>query len=143
MEQRAWDRLAEEGFSGISVAHSKVLRFLRRNPDGGRLGQFAEWEGITQQSAGYLVDHMESHGYVVRSPDPADGRAQLITFTEKGRAAESVLIGEFEAIEREMRVRFGSECIDTLRRVLEETATPWEAGPGRTTTRPAAGSGGR
>ena len=143
MEERAWDRLAQEGYGGVSVAHSKVLRFLRRNPNGGRLGQMAEWAGITQQSAGYLVDHMEGLGYVVRSPDPADGRAQLITFTEKGRAAENILIGEFETIERELRARFGGERIDVLRSVLEEIAPPWEAAGAEhhKNHRPAAGSG--
>ena len=139
MQERAWDRLYEEGFTTISVSHSRLLRFLRRHANGGRLGQFAEWAGITQQSATYLVEHLESNGYVVRHPDPADGRAQLINFTEKGRAAESILIGEFEAIEREMRARYGAELIDAMRGVLEEIATPWEAGHGvRKTRRPAA-----
>lgn len=138
MHERAWDRLYEEGFTTISVSHSRLLRFLRRNPNGGRLGQFAEWAGITQQSATYVVDYLETHGYVVRRPDPGDGRAQLISFTEKGRAAESILIGEFEAIEREMRARHGAEFIDAMRAVLEEIATPWEAGHGhRKTRRPA------
>ena len=141
MEERAWDRLYEEGFTTISVSHSRLLRFLRRNPNGGRLGQFAEWAGITQQSATYLVDYLESHGYVVRRPDPDDGRAQLISFTEKGRAAESILIREFEAIELEMRARYGGEYIDAMRRMLEEIATPWEVGPGRRKTRRSAAVG--
>jgi DNA-binding MarR family transcriptional regulator len=81
---------------------------------------------------------------VARTPDPSDGRAQLITFTEKGRAAESILIGEFEAIELEMRARYGGERVDAMRAILEEIATPWEAGPGRRAPRrPAAGSTGR
>ena len=144
MQERAWDRLYEAGFTTISVSHSRLLRFLRRNPNGGRLGQFAEWAGITQQSATYVVDYLENHGYVVRRPDPGDGRAQLISFTEKGRAAESILIGEFEAIELEMRARHGAELIDAMRAVLEEIATPWEAGHGqRKARRPSAVGTGR
>jgi hypothetical protein len=39
---------------------------------------------ITKQSAGFLVDQLESGGYVDRVPDPADGRARLVRVAERG-----------------------------------------------------------
>jgi len=139
MEARALGCLREQGFGNISMAHTRLLRFLRRFPEGGRLSQFAEWGGLTQQSAGYIVDFLESQGYVARSPDPTDRRARIITFTDRGRTATALLIGEFDRIESELRAQYGDEYIDSLRAMLEQIGTPWEAGYAMAGPRPAQG----
>lgn len=145
MHQLALQRLLDEGYSGLSPSFFVVLRFLRRHPEGARISRLAEWAGLTQQSAGYLVDQMERGGYLSRYPDPGDRRAQIIQTTDKGRAATEVVIGTFVEIEEDVRARHGTAVLETIRRVLEEIAVPWETGPalgrlhsaGRPTSRPA------
>lgn len=137
MHERALACLFDEGFTDLGPSHFVVVRFLRRHPEGARISRFAEWAGITQQSAGYLVDHMERGGYISRSPDPTDRRAQIIRVTPKGRAATDIVIGTMAEIEDGLRARHGSAAVDTVRSVLEEIAVPWETGPALRRTRPA------
>lgn len=42
-------------------------------------------EGVRPQSMATTLAALEQHGLVLRSPDPADGRRQLVTLTEDGR----------------------------------------------------------
>jgi DNA-binding MarR family transcriptional regulator len=129
MHESALERLFDEGYTDLGPSHFVVVRFLRRHPEGARISRFAEWAGITQQSAGYLVDYMERGGYISRSPDPTDRRAQIIRVTPKGRAATDIVIGTMARIEDELRARHGSAVVDNVRGVLEEMAVPWETGP--------------
>jgi hypothetical protein len=59
------------------------VRALREQ---GRAHGQAVVAAITRQAIGQLVDELEDLGYVQRTTDPADGRAQLVLFTRRGRA---------------------------------------------------------
>jgi len=83
---RVTRRLAEE-FPGLRPAQLIVLQTLDHPPEGTRLTELAERAQITVQSMGELVDALERHGYVRRVPDPADRRAKLICYTDRGWAA--------------------------------------------------------
>ncbi|MBS1698536.1 MAG: MarR family transcriptional regulator [Actinobacteria bacterium] len=43
-------------------------------------------ERVRPQSMAATVDALEDHGFVTRSPDPGDGRRQLVELTAAGRA---------------------------------------------------------
>jgi DNA-binding MarR family transcriptional regulator len=45
----------------------------------------ASAEGVRPQSMAATLAVLEQHGLILRSPDPADGRRQLVTLTEAGR----------------------------------------------------------
>jgi DNA-binding MarR family transcriptional regulator len=81
-QQRAEHKLKERGYSGLTTAHLTALAFL--DTTGTRIVTLAERAGITKQSMGDLVHDLQSQGYVERVPDPADGRAAIIRFTERG-----------------------------------------------------------
>ncbi|MFI9600308.1 MarR family winged helix-turn-helix transcriptional regulator [Streptomyces sp. NPDC004069] len=42
-------------------------------------------EGVRPQSMAATLAALERHGLILRSPDPEDGRRQLVTLTEGGR----------------------------------------------------------
>ncbi|POX54474.1 MarR family transcriptional regulator [Streptomyces sp. Ru71] len=42
-------------------------------------------EGVRPQSVAATLAALEQHGLIRRSPDPADGRRQLVTLTEAGQ----------------------------------------------------------
>ncbi|MYR42977.1 MarR family transcriptional regulator [Streptomyces sp. SID5910] len=46
----------------------------------------ASAEGVRPQSMAATLVALDRHGLIRRSPDPADGRRQLVTLTEAGRA---------------------------------------------------------
>lgn len=51
-----------------------------------RLGALADAEGVSAPSMTRIVDSLEQLGHVRRTPDPRDGRAQLVDATESGAA---------------------------------------------------------
>lgn len=81
---RAGAELGDRSHAGLQMAHTMVLVHLPL--EGGRLTDVAARAGVTKQSMGALVDDMERFGYVTRIPDPDDGRAKRICFTEAGIA---------------------------------------------------------
>jgi DNA-binding MarR family transcriptional regulator len=130
-------RLAAEGFEDLRPAHSPVFQHLERG--GTRIGVLAQRARMTNQSMGYLVDALESRGYVERRPDPDDRRAALVVITDRGReqiAAARRLIAE---IERGWEERIGSERIKALREGLEALAASLDGDAGRRAERHGAG----
>ncbi|GAB1824208.1 MarR family winged helix-turn-helix transcriptional regulator [Herbidospora sp. RD11066] len=59
-----------------------------------RLGDLAAHEGITAPTLSRVVAGLEFLGLLARSPDPADGRASLISLTPTGEAELTRLRGE-------------------------------------------------
>lgn len=110
--------LHEEGFEEIRFRHGSVFRFI--DPDGTRLTALAERSGFTKQAIAEVVDELERHGYLERTPDPRDRRAKLIRLTARGRAgqlAAARILGDMEHL---WARHLGQDDIDTLRRMLEE-----------------------
>jgi DNA-binding MarR family transcriptional regulator len=81
--------LVVRGASGnrdLSLTAVSVLGSLdRMGPQ--RVTALAVAEGVSQPSMTQLVQRLEQRGLVARNPDPADGRAALVSLTVEGRAA--------------------------------------------------------
>src|SRR3982751_2829769 len=73
-------RLHDAGYTDIRTSHGPVFHHLP--PGGMRLSQLAELARMTKQAMAEHIAELEGLGYVVRVPDPADGRAKLICPTE-------------------------------------------------------------
>jgi DNA-binding MarR family transcriptional regulator len=78
----AMAEISRRGHPALTLAHAAILPFI--DPGGVRLSELAEQTGMTKQSAAQLVQQLISAGYLRKTEDPTDGRAQLITFTEEG-----------------------------------------------------------
>lgn len=120
----------------LRPAHYAVFSFL--DQDGSRVSTLAEAAGMTQQSMGELVGHLERHGYVERRRDPRDGRARIVVSTEAGGQAVRVAAGRIAEIEGALAHRVGERRLIELHRLLTEVgrvlADPAFA-PGTATTR--------
>lgn len=122
-------RLAEAGYPDIRPAHSVVFAHL--GTEGIRLGELAERAQLTKQLVTYLVDALESSGYVERAPDPRDGRARLVRLTERGRIAAEVGGEIIHQIEREWYQALGASELRDLRALLERLVEVIEEQPTR------------
>src|SRR5688572_28974168 len=80
--------------------HSAV--FAQISLEGSRLTELARKANMTPQAMGELVDELVEMGYVVRRPDPADGRAKLIVLTKRGRAAVAAGRQTIEGLEEQV-----------------------------------------
>jgi len=80
------------GYDDLNAAHVGLWRYP--GLDGLRPSQLADQRGITKQSVNDLLGHLERHGYLVREPDSADGRARVIRLTSKGRRLQQTIYAE-------------------------------------------------
>jgi DNA-binding MarR family transcriptional regulator len=116
--EEMYRRVAAAGYPGLRPSHGCVFRYL--DLDGSRLADLAEKSGMTKQAFGEHLANVEALGYIVRVPDPTDGRAKLIVPTPRGR--EVLVLGRraFAEIEREWAVAVGVERVAALRATLED-----------------------
>ncbi|NIK59075.1 MarR family winged helix-turn-helix transcriptional regulator [Kribbella shirazensis] len=98
--------------------HSAV--FAQISPDGSRLTELARKANMTPQAMGELVDELVDMGYVVRRPDPDDGRAKLIVLTKRGRAAVAAGHHTITGIEEHVTEILGERGHRELRRLLSK-----------------------
>jgi DNA-binding MarR family transcriptional regulator len=77
------------GYDDLNAAHVGLWRYP--GLEGLRPSQLADRVGITKQSVNDLLGPLEQHGYLLRVPDPADGRARVIRLTSKGRRLEQTI----------------------------------------------------
>ncbi len=109
------EHLVAAGFHDHRVVHHHVMAHITH--EGIRLTELAEKAGITKQAMSELVTDLERLGYLQRSADPEDGRAKLIGFTDKGRAAVRTAMKAFE----QMDAAIGDRTVRSLRRGLLAT----------------------
>jgi len=102
--------VVKRGFTDVRPAHG--FAFARLAPAGATVSELAAHLSVTRQAAAQLVDELVVKGYVERRRHPDDGRAQLITLTERGwactRAADEAAtetVGAWAAIVGEERLR--------------------------------------
>ena len=109
-------RLRELGFGDVRPAHYAVFQALR--PEGSRLTELADRAGMTKQSMGYLVDHLEKQGYLQRVPDPGDQRAQIIRVTQKAKKLDEAVEAVLEEMHDAWARRLGKAKFRQLRDLL-------------------------
>jgi DNA-binding MarR family transcriptional regulator len=110
--------LWDAGFTDQRMVYDKVFPFVP--PEGIRLTDLAERAGMTKQAMSELVADLVALDYLERTPDPADGRAKLITFTDRGWSAVDTVLAAFRETEDALVTRLGKRRMVELRRTLME-----------------------
>src|SRR5580700_8577455 len=105
------------GFDDLNAAHVGLWRYP--GIDGLRPSQLADQRGITKQSVNDLLGHLERHGYLVREPDSADGRARVIRLTSKGRRLQQTIYAEAGAAQLGISEILGARRFAQLHSSLE------------------------
>jgi DNA-binding MarR family transcriptional regulator len=122
IHRRIIKELNAAGFHELSMPHMAVLQFP--GPDGVRPGTLAERAGMSKQAMNQLLRSLEGLGYVVRSDAPDEGRARIISFTKRGRAAYSKIHEILRDIEREWSAELGPKDFAQLKELLSRV---WES----------------
>ena len=84
------------------------------------VSRLAELLGVTKQAASRLADDMVSLGYLERAGDPSDRRRTQLRLSLTGERVWVRARAESEAMEAELRERFGDEQVGHLRALLTD-----------------------
>jgi DNA-binding MarR family transcriptional regulator len=122
IQRRIITELNAAGFEELSMPHMAVLQFP--GPDGARPGTLAERAGISKQAMNQLLRSLEGLGYIVRSDAPDEGRARIVRFTKRGRAAYAKVHDILREIEREWSAELGPKDFAQLKELLSRI---WES----------------
>lgn len=115
-ERIAMERLQELGFSDLRITHLALIRDLPA--EGIRASDLAELAAMTKQAVGQLAMELEDAGYVARLPDPTDGRAKLLRYTERGLTLLDTIPAVLKSTEAELKRRIGQREFESLKRSL-------------------------
>jgi DNA-binding MarR family transcriptional regulator len=106
------------GFRDLRLPHMGVLQYP--GPDGCRPSELAERAGTSKQAMNQLLRSLERLGYIRRSDAHVGGRARIVHFTPRGRAAWAKVHEVLAEIETEWRGTLGDEGFDRLKKLLCE-----------------------
>lgn len=110
--------LAERGFPDVRPAHGFAFVRISR-PGGATVAELAAHLGVTKQAASQLTAQLVERGFVVREPDPRDGRSQVLRVTERGWACTRAAEQAGAATIAEWQERIGAEQMTALSHALQ------------------------
>jgi DNA-binding MarR family transcriptional regulator len=119
-EESVLQKMATSGHGECTLSHINVTRNL--DVEGTRAVELARRASMTKQSLGELVAQLEALGIVKRVPDPTDGRAKVVLFTEKGRDWLENFHTALEQTEKEMESELGTTLYKAVKRGLAKYA---------------------
>lgn len=102
LAEEATDRLAARGHPGVRPAHDFALRAVVAGAES--VSEVGRRTSVSKQAAAKTVAFLEEGGYILRSPDPGDGRRARLRVTDRG----NLLMREGEAVFDELRARWES-----------------------------------
>jgi len=104
------------GFDDLRLPHIAVLQ--HPGPDGARPGTLAERAGMSKQAMNQLLRSLEGLGYLKRSDGADEGRARIVRFTPRGRAAYAKIHAILRDIEGEWIAELGPARFAELKALL-------------------------
>jgi DNA-binding MarR family transcriptional regulator len=117
--ERLAGAFAERGHPEVRPSYGSVLLPLWES-DGLRIGRLAERARLSKQTMTTLVRLCERDGLVTTCRDPADGRATLVSLTERARGFGAVAAEVVAELEREVERRLGPAGRRALETALQE-----------------------
>jgi DNA-binding MarR family transcriptional regulator len=113
---RVHAQLKKHGAGNLGIAHARIMADLG---PGARPSELASRLGVTKAAVGQLVATLEKEGFVTRSVDPTDGRAQIVRPTSLAQKAFQAGRRELDKIESEWLELLGSRRLGSLAGSLE------------------------
>jgi DNA-binding MarR family transcriptional regulator len=100
LAEEATERLDARGHPGVRPAHDFALRAIEAGARS--VSEVGRRTSVSKQAAAKTVAFLEESGYVLRSPDPGDGRRAHLEVTDRGHS----LMREGEAVFDELRTQW-------------------------------------
>lgn len=111
----------DAGFTDTREARNPVFAFV--TAEGIRLTELAARAGISKQAMGELVDELVDKEYFTKQPDPTDGRAKLIMWSDRALRLDETAQAYFDRLELELTDVVGATEMRQLRETLQILVT--------------------
>lgn len=112
-------RFRREGYAEVRPSYGSILVPLFEE-DGLRMGELARRAGLSKQTMTTMVRLLEREGLVMRERDPDDGRAFVVSLTDRSRAFRPVAARVLAELEELVEERLSAREVARFRRFLEE-----------------------
>ena len=119
--------LRDAGFGDLRPAHANVFPFVP--PEGISVTELADLARVRKQTMAQAVEELERLGYVVRRPNPRDGRSRLVSLTGRGRSVKPVTHAAAARVEEHWAELTSPGELEALRTSLLRLLTELRAGP--------------
>lgn len=110
-------RLHADGFDDVTVAQTNLLRHL--DNEGMAMSDWARDAGVSKQAVSQAVRGLVARDLVAVVPDPDDGRARRVVYTDRGRDLIAHAVRHVVALEQAWAAQLGPEAYATVRAALE------------------------
>ncbi|HEX2086831.1 MAG TPA: MarR family transcriptional regulator [Solirubrobacteraceae bacterium] len=117
--ERLADGFAAAGYPEVRPSYGSVLLPLWEE-DGLRMGRLAERARLSKQTMTTLVRLCERDGLVDRAPDPEDGRATVVSLTDRAKAFRAVAGDVIAGLERDVSRLLSADGRRSLEAALRE-----------------------
>lgn len=122
---RTAQRFTEAGIAGvraqtgrpIRAAHLAIFPFIHR--EGTRPSEVARRQRVSKQAVSPLIKDLVAWGTLERTPDPADGRAQRVRFSQTEGWALMDGMAIVMTLEAKVAATLGAERLVALREELK------------------------
>jgi DNA-binding MarR family transcriptional regulator len=115
------------GHKNLRPAHARFMVFL--GWEGSRITDIAKAMDVTKNAVGQLVTELEGLGYVERVPDPGDGRAKIVRYTDEGKALIADAAAIADQLNTEIANIIGMKRLGELRSMLADICHHLGLGP--------------
>ncbi|SEH68381.1 DNA-binding transcriptional regulator, MarR family [Mycolicibacterium rutilum] len=112
------ERARALGHAKLRPAHNRLIGFIEF--EGSRIVDIAQAQAVSKNAIGQLVTDLEELGYLERVPDPADGRAKIVRYTDRGKKLLTDTAAIVEQLDSEVRAVIGERRLAELRSTLAE-----------------------
>ena len=110
--------MVERGYSWFTEARANLIGYME--VEGLRQTELVRRSGLTKQAVQQLLDDLVADGILARIRDPADGRGNLVVFTENGQRMRRDANIVKRRIERAWRQHMGDARFDELMSILKD-----------------------
>jgi DNA-binding MarR family transcriptional regulator len=100
--------------SSVCVSRTEIGVLRRLSAGSQRITELAAEEHVTQPAITLLVNRLQERGWVLRAPDPSDGRAVLVSLTTSGEEALVRLRAEYRALLHDEMAALDDGEVETL-----------------------------
>lgn len=121
-------RFAVAGLGPLSSTERWLLAKIAAGPV--RMSTLADWQRVDRSTVTIQVRTLEEAGYVVRRPDPTDGRATQVTLSENGQRHHDALRETASEVFNDLIAHWPAAERRQFAYLLTKFATTLEAGTG-------------